>query len=62
MAGRAVIVATYQISAPDALLGEYRFASSTDLPQAGYAGLVAAEKLLVSELGEAIADSIRDTP
>jgi uncharacterized lipoprotein YmbA len=59
MTGSAVIVAGYQLLGPGDAFSEYRFGQSAELDGEGYGALVAAEKRLLSALGEAIAESIR---
>jgi uncharacterized lipoprotein YmbA len=62
MLGTALLEAAYGIT-PRAGSGDtirYRFSRSATLAQAGYAGLVDAERRLARELAEAIAQSLRE--
>jgi uncharacterized lipoprotein YmbA len=61
MQGEAVIAAAYVIRPANGEgRSEYRFARSQPLPEAGYPGVVAAEKALLTELGAAIAAGVKD--
>lgn len=61
LSGEALLAAHWQVR-PAAGKGEsvsFRFAESQPLPREGYAGLVEAEITLVTQLAQAIADSLR---
>jgi uncharacterized lipoprotein YmbA len=65
MTGQAVLVASFVVrggtnDAGDPAIYEYRFSESAPLPQEGYAGVVEAEKALLSEFAGRIADALRE--
>ncbi len=61
MSGDAMIEAAWvlRVAHDDTALREYRFGKRVPLPQAGYAGLVAAEEDLLRQLSAQIAESLR---
>ena len=59
MEGDAVLVASYRIGKPGSAAANFRFSQRSPLPRAGYPAMVEAEKSLLRELANAIADSLR---